>query len=608
MSYQNVPIYAVAVPANDSGKKDYGLEHENVYSDAYGNNGHNNSSVDDTIDRSASLFSQLDSMIASVQVESNAVEQMKSKLKEMENLKEQVTSLTEKLLNADQQILSLKSNTIDNHEQISKLKRTKLELEGVVGPMRGELEKNKDAYKKERVARLNTQQELQTANEKIQKMQHRMDEMERDLKTIPSLQESNELLKNDLAQLRQRYKDDRHSMQKTIRHLESNAQDLETNRSEIRNIVLRLLDTTGTTGNAPAQAGMLPIAGHQESQQQSQYPQNFAQPSMQLQTIQSLHASHPPPGLPHQQHQQHQMQQHQQMQQMQQMNMSQQTNVNVSPYHQNQPHAMQKSMQTQQMGVNNSINYQQQQDLGLISGMTGMQIKSPVPMHGHFPPAPTNINVNMNSTNSLNKKNGSHDNDYDSDSGYSSYSGSSRSSESRSESETERTDRTNTGGMYDSNLSMQSQQSMEQSMGSQSSIQSKFIEEGAPGGDNFIVVDDENNYNYSQSHLPSQLDNSIQSTDSANSLDLGENVNSSQDISPYDRLRKKQQAKGKKMKKGKINSRNNSVNTSQISNISNAGTASNEEMLSGMGMQTLNHEKKKKKKFSSRISLPKLRK
>ena len=592
MAYQGVPIYAVAVPANDSGKKDYGLEHENVYSDAYGHNEHNSGSIDDTIDRSASLFSQLDSMIASVQVESNAVEQMKSKLKEMENLKEQVTSLTEKLLNADQQILSLKTNTIDNQEQISKLKRTKLELEGVVGPMRGELEKNKDAYKKERVARLNTQQELQTAKDQIQKMQHRMDEMERDLKTIPSLQESNELLKNDLAQLRQRYKDDRHSMQKTIRNLESNAQDLETNRSEIRNIVLRLLDTTGTTGNAPAQAGMLPIAGQQQSQ--SQYPQHFPQPSTQFQTMQPLYASHPPPGIPLQQ------------QQMSQMSMSQQMNMNVSPFHkqQSQSQAMQKSMQIQQMQVNNSLNLQQQQqqELGLISGMTGMQIKSPAPIQGHFPPAPSNMNSNMN------RKNVSHDNDNDSDSGYSSYSGSSRSSASRSGTETERTERTNTGaysphtasiaGLYDPNMSNLSIQS-HQSMGSQSSIQSKFLEEGAPGGDNFIVVDDENNYNYAQGHLPSQLGHSFQSMDSVNSFDGGGNGSTGQDTSPYDRLRKKQQAKGKKMKKSKTSNSSNSVNTS---------LTSNEEMLSGMGMQTPNHEKKKKKKFGGRLSLPKLRK
>jgi len=41
-------------------------------------------------------------------------------------------------------------------------------------------------------------------------------------------------------------------MQKTIRGLEEQCQELESNRSAMRNITLRLLDTTGTGGDAPA--------------------------------------------------------------------------------------------------------------------------------------------------------------------------------------------------------------------------------------------------------------------------------------------------------------------------------------------------------------------
>ena len=78
---------AVAVPVG-SFKMDHNGMEENVYSNDALNN------MDDTIERSGELFSQLDHMIAAVQVESNALDSMREKLKELDTLRSQLSILT----------------------------------------------------------------------------------------------------------------------------------------------------------------------------------------------------------------------------------------------------------------------------------------------------------------------------------------------------------------------------------------------------------------------------------------------------------------------------------------------------------------------------------
>jgi len=67
-------------------------------------------------------------MIAAVQIESNAFDSMREKLKELDASRNQLTTLTKRLLEADQANLTLKGNLIKLQEAYSELRRSKAEV------------------------------------------------------------------------------------------------------------------------------------------------------------------------------------------------------------------------------------------------------------------------------------------------------------------------------------------------------------------------------------------------------------------------------------------------------------------------------------------------
>ncbi len=77
------------------------------------------------------------------------------------------------------------------------------------------------------MARLSAQQEASILKDQLSRLEKLNEDLEREVKTIPALAESNEILKADLAQLRQRYKEDKTSMQNQIRSMEVNSRDVE---------------------------------------------------------------------------------------------------------------------------------------------------------------------------------------------------------------------------------------------------------------------------------------------------------------------------------------------------------------------------------------------
>ncbi|KAJ1430945.1 hypothetical protein B484DRAFT_395694, partial [Ochromonadaceae sp. CCMP2298] len=81
----------------------------------------------DTAAMSGNFFSQLDSMIAAVKVESSALDSMKEKLREVENLRVQIGAFTKRLLDADQSNLTLKQSVVKGQEMYAELKRGKAE-------------------------------------------------------------------------------------------------------------------------------------------------------------------------------------------------------------------------------------------------------------------------------------------------------------------------------------------------------------------------------------------------------------------------------------------------------------------------------------------------
>jgi len=151
--------------------------------------------ADDTIERSSNLFSQLDSMIAAVQTESSALDTMREKLRELDGMRSQLSSLTKRLLEADQANLTLKSNMVKIQEAYADLRRTKQELESTMVPLRQELNRSKDMYGKERMARLSAQQETSMLKDQLLRLEKINEDLEREVKTIPSLADSNELMK-----------------------------------------------------------------------------------------------------------------------------------------------------------------------------------------------------------------------------------------------------------------------------------------------------------------------------------------------------------------------------------------------------------------------------
>lgn len=83
---------------------------------------------DPAIENTANIFNQLDQMIAAVHTESNALDSMREKLKELDNMKKQLSSLTKRLLEADQANITCKQNLIKLQEEYSIMKKSKIEV------------------------------------------------------------------------------------------------------------------------------------------------------------------------------------------------------------------------------------------------------------------------------------------------------------------------------------------------------------------------------------------------------------------------------------------------------------------------------------------------
>lgn len=96
-------------------------------------------------------------------------------------------------------------------------------MESTIVPLRAELNRTKDQCNKERQGRIAAQQQIAQMKDNIAMLENAHENLDREVKTIPALVESNEILKNDLAQLRRRYKDEKTQMTKHIKTLEGQA-------------------------------------------------------------------------------------------------------------------------------------------------------------------------------------------------------------------------------------------------------------------------------------------------------------------------------------------------------------------------------------------------
>jgi chromosome segregation ATPase len=195
-------------------------------------------------------------MIAAVKVESSALDTMRDKLKEVDNLRAQISAFNKRLIDADQSNLSLKSALMKAQESYSDLHKQKSEVESTNVQLRQELNRAKDLLAKEKAARQSAQQEIISLREKVGRYEAMIENLERDAKAVPVLQESNEILKNDLNSVRRKYKEEKAQMVKHMRTLESQQTNAEALKSEMRTMAMRLMDlANGTNSSATNNVG-----------------------------------------------------------------------------------------------------------------------------------------------------------------------------------------------------------------------------------------------------------------------------------------------------------------------------------------------------------------
>lgn len=83
---------------------------------------------EERVEQSSTLFSQLDSMIAAVQSESSALDNMRNKVKELDVMKDQVANLNRRLLEADETNFAMKATLVRQQEQIVDSRKSQTEV------------------------------------------------------------------------------------------------------------------------------------------------------------------------------------------------------------------------------------------------------------------------------------------------------------------------------------------------------------------------------------------------------------------------------------------------------------------------------------------------
>jgi predicted nuclease with TOPRIM domain len=83
---------------------------------------------DERVEQSSSLFSQLDSMIAAVQSESSALDNMRDKVKELDTMKDTVSELNRRLQAADEANFAMKTALVRQQEQMAEVRRAQSEV------------------------------------------------------------------------------------------------------------------------------------------------------------------------------------------------------------------------------------------------------------------------------------------------------------------------------------------------------------------------------------------------------------------------------------------------------------------------------------------------
>lgn len=113
--------------------------------------------------------------------------------------------------------------------------------------MRQEVNRYKEALSKERNSKNQLGAEITQLREQIAKLEKNNENLDRDAKALPGLLESNEILKNDLTSLRNRYKDEMQHYVNQIKLLQGQAADGDMLRKEMRTLGMRLVEVASNS-------------------------------------------------------------------------------------------------------------------------------------------------------------------------------------------------------------------------------------------------------------------------------------------------------------------------------------------------------------------------
>jgi DNA repair exonuclease SbcCD ATPase subunit len=184
-------------------------------------------------------------MIQAVQVESTAYDTMKERIKELDIMRNQLANLTKKCLENDQVNLNLKNSIVKIQDAYVDARRKNSDYETIINNKNNEVIKLKNELSKEINIRQSKEKENIQLTERITSLEGTLINLEADNKRIPALEESNEIFKMDIQQLKERQKSDKNiinSMKNQISMYENGVYNMDTYKTHIRQLALQILN------------------------------------------------------------------------------------------------------------------------------------------------------------------------------------------------------------------------------------------------------------------------------------------------------------------------------------------------------------------------------
>ena len=177
---------------------------------------------DPSINRSVSMYSQLETMMAAVRKEAAALDAMKVKIKEMDEIKKKVPELKQKLQEAE-----VKNNQLSSSLKLSEEQSYQL---------RNDLQQLNDIYNKERVDHDNIRQNNNYLDQELARVTKDMQFMQRDVQKLAELKKKNQLIITQLNDTQILLEEERAEAQRNLAVLEKKITVLENEKASTSNL------------------------------------------------------------------------------------------------------------------------------------------------------------------------------------------------------------------------------------------------------------------------------------------------------------------------------------------------------------------------------------